>query len=149
MNLDTNRRPDNSFVDLSVLGGLVTVLTNRTKQPNGQESGPVTVSVFGIPVYVGQHSGVQRPPKPAKVVPTETPTPSPSTTEEASSKSASVRSSRREVESIAATGEKKNETADVMRRLMRIVKQQSQIIRELRAEKAAKNNPKVDSLGDK
>lgn len=38
----------------------MTVNTNRTRLPNGQLTGPVIVSIFGIPVYVGQHTG---PPK--------------------------------------------------------------------------------------
>lgn len=60
MNLNNENQPGKSVVDLSVLGGLVTVFTNKTAQPNGRPSGPVTVSVFGIPVYVGQHSNSVR-----------------------------------------------------------------------------------------
>lgn len=66
------------IVDLSVLGGFVTVNTNRTRLPNGQLTGPVIVSIFGIPVYVGQHtSKPPRPEVPAPVPAFELPAPAP------------------------------------------------------------------------
>lgn len=61
-----------SRVDLSVLGGLVTVNTNKTRLPNGQATGPVIVTVFGIPVYVGQGTSGKpmslQPPSQPKIV---------------------------------------------------------------------------------
>lgn len=50
----TNERDENqSKLDLSVLSGLVTVNRDKARKPNGQQVGPVTVTVFGIPVYSG------------------------------------------------------------------------------------------------
>lgn len=44
-------------LDLSVLSGLVTVNKDRQRDPmTGQVSGPLTVTVFGIPVYTGKAS---------------------------------------------------------------------------------------------
>lgn len=42
-------------VDLSVLKGLVTVNGDKVKQADGSSSGPLSVSVFGIPVYSGNY----------------------------------------------------------------------------------------------
>lgn len=47
---DTGR----SQLDLSVLSGLVTVNRDKARGPNGQLTGPLTVTVFGIPVYTGR-----------------------------------------------------------------------------------------------
>lgn len=44
---------ENQKLDLSVMGGLVSVNQDKKKQ-NGTVSGPLTVSVFGIPVYAGR-----------------------------------------------------------------------------------------------
>lgn len=50
----TNSQGKNtSKLDLSVLSGLVTVNHDKTRRPDGQQVGPVTVTVFGIPVYSG------------------------------------------------------------------------------------------------
>lgn len=43
-----------SKLDLSVMHGLVTVNQDKTKDSSGQVSGPMTVTVFGIPVYTGK-----------------------------------------------------------------------------------------------
>lgn len=47
-----------SKLDLSVLSGLVTVNKDRQRNPiSGEVTGPLTVTVFGIPVYTGRASG--------------------------------------------------------------------------------------------
>lgn len=45
---------NNSKLDLSVLSGMVTVNREKGRQPNGAVTGPLTVSIFGIPIYSGQ-----------------------------------------------------------------------------------------------
>lgn len=57
----TNEHGDNqSKLDLSVLSGLVTVSRDKARKPNGQQVGPVTVTVFGIPIYSGLGSSASR-----------------------------------------------------------------------------------------
>jgi len=51
---------EKSKLDLSVLSGLVTVNREKARQADGQISGPLTVSVFGIPIYSG--SALKMPP---------------------------------------------------------------------------------------
>lgn len=53
----TNSNDANSGkLDLSVLSGLVTVSRDKSRQENGLVGGPVSVHVFGIPVYSGTAS---------------------------------------------------------------------------------------------
>lgn len=76
MNLSTDDINNlGSRVDLSVLGGLVTVNTNKTRLPNGQTTGPVIVTVFGIPVYVGQGTSGRLTPGPKAIKPQSQPEP--------------------------------------------------------------------------
>ena len=56
--MDLNRNRDRSSgnqtrLDLGVLGGLVRVSLDRFRGVNGTKSGPVEVSIFGIPVTSG------------------------------------------------------------------------------------------------
>lgn len=56
--MDLNRNRDRSTgnqtrLDLGVLGGLVRVSMDRFRGANGTKSGPVEVSIFGIPVTSG------------------------------------------------------------------------------------------------
>ncbi|KAG9508679.1 hypothetical protein GZH46_02819 [Fragariocoptes setiger] len=51
MNLDKSNVTGVSKLDLTVLGGLVHVFRNRTKDQEGRFTGPITVSIFGLPVY--------------------------------------------------------------------------------------------------
>lgn len=116
MNLNNNNQPSNSFVDLSVLGGLVTVYSNKTRDPSGQSSGPVTVSIFGIPVYVG--NTISKPPKPVR--PEQ---PSQRSLDTAMDTSQTLRSTNDET------------NLELLRRLKSMVNQQSEIIRELKAKR--------------
>lgn len=45
---------DQSKLDLSVMHGLVSVNHDKVRDLNGTVSGPLTVSIFGIPVYSGR-----------------------------------------------------------------------------------------------
>lgn len=45
---------ESSKLDLSVMQGLVSVSRDKSRDKNGTVSGPLTVSVFGIPVYSGR-----------------------------------------------------------------------------------------------
>lgn len=45
-----NQGTSNTGLDLGVLGGLVRVFVDRSRHANGTRSGPVSVSIFGIPV---------------------------------------------------------------------------------------------------
>uniref|UniRef100_A0A6G1SEB4 Hemicentin-2 n=1 Tax=Aceria tosichella TaxID=561515 RepID=A0A6G1SEB4_9ACAR len=49
-----DREQGKSKLDLSVLQGLVTVNKDKTRDANGDMTGPVKVTVFGIPVYSGK-----------------------------------------------------------------------------------------------
>ena len=56
MDLDRNRdrsAGNQTRLDLGVLGGLVRVSMDRFRGVNGSKSGPVEVSIFGIPVTSG------------------------------------------------------------------------------------------------
>lgn len=55
MNNQVGAGKNQSKLDLSVLSGLVTVNKDKQRNPStGEVSGPVTVTVFGIPVYSGK-----------------------------------------------------------------------------------------------
>lgn len=53
MSNDKDDQLGRSKLDLSVLNGLVTVNRDRERKENGLSAGPLTVTVFGIPVYTG------------------------------------------------------------------------------------------------
>lgn len=53
MNNEKDDESGRSRLDLNVMGGLVTVNRDRERKPDGASSGPLTVTVFGIPVYTG------------------------------------------------------------------------------------------------
>lgn len=53
MTNDNDAKAGTSKLDLSVLQGLVTVSQDKTKLSDGRVSGPLTVTVFGIPVFIG------------------------------------------------------------------------------------------------
>lgn len=52
--MTNNNSGKSGKLDLSVLSGLVTVITDKERQDDGTSTGPVTVTVFGIPVYSGK-----------------------------------------------------------------------------------------------
>lgn len=121
MNLNNENQPGRSVVDLSVLGGLVTVFSNKTSPANGRPSGPVSVSVFGIPVYVGQHSNSVR----VGRVETE---PIPSSKKEVSNKEESPKSQD-----------------EMIQQLYALIKKQSEKIQRME-ENNAKEREKLDKL---
>lgn len=54
--MNNSHEEDSSKLNLSVLSGLVTVSRDKARKPNGQQVGPVKVTVFGIPIYTGHAS---------------------------------------------------------------------------------------------
>lgn len=143
VDLGTDKRTDKSRVDLTVLGGLVTVATNKTQLPDGSSSGPVIVTVFGIPVYVG--SGTSRPKPPRVPRPPKNPRPEASPLlPEIKDKSARFEKELTNRAEAKLEQKEKSKMAELLAQMSKKLDEQSETIRQLQAGRATSSESQVE-----